>query len=222
MKLPIGSYSFYNQFQNCPHKAYHIYVARSIPYVESPEMKWGNDVHAAMEKRIGYGVPLPTEMRAAENIAAQFDTYSKQVPVKVEYQLAMTDKGQPCEWKASNAWFRGKLDCTLFTNEYDAAWMVDWKTGNVREEPFELEAGALLLKVHHPELQIIRGEYFWMETGQNGLRYTFGDHAGTFGKLQRLREEAEGYLSKGDFPKRKNPLCGWCPVQSCEHWKPRK
>jgi hypothetical protein len=217
VKLPIGTYSFYNQFENCPRKAFEIYVARSIPYVESPEMAWGNKVHAAMENRIKHGSPLPDEMKAAEETGAQFHQFSKELPVRVEWQLAMLQNGRACDYKDPAAFFRGKLDnVTLDLKELPTyAWMVDWKTGNVREEPFELETNALLLKANYPSLETIVGEYFWMKTGQNGLRYTFSNHAETFNRLWRLRGEAEGYLRTGSWPERKNPLCGWCDVLKC-------
>ena len=77
MKLPIGSYSFYNTLENCPHQAYHRYVAKTLPYVESPEMAWGNKVHAALEHRIKSGVTLPDEMVAAEGLAKQFHDMGK-------------------------------------------------------------------------------------------------------------------------------------------------
>jgi hypothetical protein len=216
MKLPIGSYSFYNTLQNCPHQAFHRYVAKTLPYVESPEMKWGNEVHAALEARIRRDAPLPEEMKDAEPIGAQFAEMRKHVAVRCELELAMTVGGQPCEYKDyDHVWFRGKLDCV--TKIGDMAWMVDWKTGNVREDPFELECGALLLKVNRPELADIKGEYFWLKTGQAGLRYTLNDHARTFGKLVNLRNEAETYFKSGEWPKRKTPLCGWCDVIGCEN-----
>jgi hypothetical protein len=213
-KLPIGTYSFYNAFSNCPFKAYNIYVAKTVPYVESPEMAWGNKVHSAMENRIKYGTPLPDEMAAAEETAQGFEDYAKHLTVKVEYQLAMRLDGEACDYWDPKAWFRGKLDCVTMSPTF--AWLVDWKTGNVREDAFELETNALLLKVNHPQLETIRGEYFWMKTGQNGLRYRFDDHAGTYARLLAMRKEAEGYLDRGEWPKRKNPLCGWCGVLSCE------
>lgn len=218
MKLPVGTYSFYNAFANCPHKAFQVYVAKSVPYVETPEMKWGNDVHTAMENRIKHGTPLPEPMAAAEQVARQFHDMSKTVSVVVEKKLAMTAGGLPCEFWDDRVWFRGKLDCTTMALAHStSAWLVDWKTGNVREEPFELETNALLLKVNYPALETIQGEYFWMKTGQNGLRYTLNNHGQTFARLQALRAEAEGYFASGQWPKRKNPLCGWCGVMSCEH-----
>lgn len=216
MKLPIGSYSFYNQLENCPHQAYHRYVAKTLPYVESPEMAWGNKVHAALEHHIKSGTTLPDEMAAATGLAKQFRDMSKVVAVRCELQLAMTVDGHPCDYKDyDNVWFRGKLDCVTRTDAW--AWMVDWKTGNPREDPFELECGALLLKVNRPELADIKGEYFWLKTGSAGLRYTLNDHARYYAKLVNLRRDAETYLQSGEWPKKKSPLCGWCAVRSCEH-----
>lgn len=216
MKLPIGNYSFYNQLENCPHQAFHRYVAKTLPFVETPEMAWGNKVHDAMDRAIKTGATLPDDVQAAADVAKQFHEMSKHVEVKTELHLAMTQAGAPCDYKDyDNVFFRGKLDCV--TRITDMAWMVDWKTGGVREDPFELECGALLLKVNYPDLQEIKGEYFWFKTGQAGLRYTFATHDRTYARLVNLRHEAETYLASGAWPKRKSPLCGWCAITDCEH-----
>lgn len=217
MKLPIGTYSFYSTLQNCPHQAWHRYVGKTLPFVETDEMKWGNQVHGAMERRIRDGATLPDTMVAAEPLAAMFCDMRQTVAVRVELELAMTADGRPCEYKDwDSVWFRGKLDCVTRTS--DSAWMVDWKTGNVREDPFELECGALLLKVNRPELADIKAEYFWLKTGQPGLRYTLNQHDKTYERLHALKREAEGYgLEATAWPKRKSGLCGWCDVMTCEH-----
>ena len=223
MKLPIGSHTFYSTFENCPHQAFHRYVGKTITFVSTPEMDWGNQVHTAFEHRIRSGTTLPDNMRAGEELAAMFHDMSKVVAVRVELQLAMTSDGQACDYKDyDRAWFRGKLDCVTRTSAH--AWMIDWKTGNVREDPSELERGALLLKVNRPELEDIKGEYFWFKTGQAGLRYTLNQHDRTFERLVNLHKEAETYLQDNGnsaagagWPKRKTPLCGWCDVLACEN-----
>lgn len=218
MSLPVGTYSFYSNFENCPHKAFHIYVAKDIPRVETPEMKWGNDVHSAMEERLRDDVSLPENMQQAEPIARVLCELKKTNPIRVEAQLAIDSYGNPCDYWKGNPWLRGKLDFVMVaTQETKSAWMLDWKTGKVREEPFELEVGALLLKAWMPELAQIRAQYFWMQTGKSGVAYNINDHRTTWTKVNALREEAVNYLAAGVWPKRKNPLCGWCPVLSCEH-----
>jgi hypothetical protein len=216
VKLPIGSHTFYNQLENCPHQAFHRYVGKTLPFVQTEEMKWGDEVHQAMERRIKHGATLPDSMQAAEGVAKQFHDMSKAVAVRVELELAMTADGQLCDYRDyDHVFFRGTLDCVTRTATH--AWMVDWKTGGVREDPTELERHALLLKVNRPELELIQGEYFWMKTGQPGLRYTFATHDKTYARLVNLRHEAETYLASGEWPKRKSPLCGWCDVLACEH-----
>lgn len=218
MQLPIGTYTFYNNFENCPHKAYHLYVVKDIPKTPpSPEQKWGQDVHEGLERRIRDGVALPETMQGAESVAAALHRMKDRFPIEVEHQLAMTAEGKPCGYWDKGAWFRGKLDVSVLHPQLQSAWVLDWKTGKVREEPLELETGALLLRVNYPEVNSIVGEYFWMQTGQNGIRYTLNNQAQTFGKLQSLRHEAEGYAASGVWPKRRNGLCGWCPVVACEH-----
>ncbi|MDE2471843.1 MAG: hypothetical protein KGL35_24745 [Bradyrhizobium sp.] len=218
MKLPIGSYSFYSTCINCWHQAFHKYVSKTIPFVKTPEMQWGDDVHKAIENRIRHGSVLPDNMQAAENACAVFHDYGKLLPIRVEHQLAMTRDGAPCDYNDyDRVFFRGKLDYVVMNQERTTGWMVDWKTGNVREDPFELETGAMLLKVNQPSLETIKGEYFWMKTGQNGLRYTLGQHDKTYERILNLRAEAETYLRAGEWPKQKSPLCGWCDVMACEH-----
>lgn len=216
MTLPVGTYSLYNTFENCPHKAWHTYVLRDIPYVETKERKWGNDVHAALEKRIRNGVALPDTMQAAEPVAAQIANLPH-VEIDAELYIGMTAEGRHCPARSSDVWFRGKIDCVVRLET--SAWIVDWKTGKVREEPFELETNALLLKCNYPEIENVVANYFWLQQGAPGIRYTCNNHARTFAKLQALRSEMEGYDKAGEWPKRKNPLCGWCDVMACEHNK---
>ena len=224
MTLPIvPTWSFLNALDNCPHKAAAVYVDKKIPFVRTSEMAWGDDVHKGMENRIRHGSPLPDTMQAAEAAAKSFHDMSKYLIIHVEYQLAMLRDGKPCDYHDKTAFYRSKLDCVVLNSGNPQvlptnAWMVDWKTGNVREDPFELQTHALLLKVHYPHLGTIQGEYFWMKTGQNGLRYTFNNHSPTYERMIKLVDEAATYLRAGEWPKRKNPLCGWCPVKDCENW----
>jgi hypothetical protein len=216
VKLPVGTYSLYNTFENCPHKAWHIYVLRDIPYVESDEMRWGNQVHAAMEHRIRLGTPLPENMQSAEPLAQAICGLN--IDIEPELYIGMTEKGEHCTPRDPAVWFRGKLDCPVIPNGGHAAWIIDWKTGNpAYENPFELETNALLLKVMYPQLENIVANYFWFKIGRSGLRYSCNDHSKTFAQLQALRDEMEQYAAKGEWPKRKNALCGWCGVLSCEN-----
>lgn len=214
MKFPVGNYTFYNDAANCPHKAFRKHIRRDLPREEpSPELLWGCKVHDAFEARFKHNTPLPTEMMSAEPLCALLDPMGP----RVEYRLAMEMDGKLCAWDSPRAWFRGKADVVVMNPE--GAWLVDWKTGKVREDPFELECQALLQWANHGHTQIL-GEYYWMKEGKAGLRYTL-DPTKAFERVAKLYGEMVGYWQTGDWPKRKNPLCGWCPVTGCENWRPK-
>jgi hypothetical protein len=85
----------------------------------------------------------------------------------------------------------------------------------------DLMAGALF--VRFPELQTIK----------SGLAYVVSNE---FPKKTHVREELNDYmtvfedeldrleaaLENGVFNAKSGPLCGWCPVTECPHWKPRR
>jgi hypothetical protein len=94
--------------------------------------------------------------------------------------------------------------------------LIDWKTGKVREEPFELEVQAFLLKAHRPRLEIIKGRFFWLKEKRLGDVHDLSDTERTANSIRRQIGEIESRRER-EWPKTPNPLCGWCRVTSCEH-----
>ena len=213
----VGTYTFYNDFDNCPYKAWRKHIKRDLPYEEKSEAQHkGTRMHVAMENAIGKDMPLPEEWKSAQALADIFRDAPSGIHVRVEYKLAMTMDGL-CAYDDQAAWFRGKIDAVIMRPE-DGAWIIDWKTGKVRENRFELECQALLLKTNHPGLDPIEGEYYWFSEGRPGQRYTLHPDA-TFITLRNKWVQWKQFEEKKDWPKRPNPLCGWCPVpvKDCEY-----
>ena len=69
----VYTYTMLSTYKNCGHQMFRRYVKKDIPYKETPEMKWGKDVHTAFEHRVGSGKPLPTAMQQWEQFAAPYD-----------------------------------------------------------------------------------------------------------------------------------------------------
>ena len=191
---------------------YRRYVKRDLPYVETPEMKWGNDCHSAFEHRLGSKVPLPVNMQQWESFAAPFDGRN----VAVEQKLGITSKGQMTGYWDNDCWFRGKVDVAIRSG--DKAFINDWKTGGSKyEDPFELEVGALLLKAKYPELTVVKGHYTWLKENRIGQPYDLSDFGATWREMNRLIAKIEADRALGEFEKRRSGLCGWCDVRDCEH-----
>ena len=103
------------------------------------------------------------------------------------------------------------------------AYLADWKTGNVKEDPFELEVQAVLLKAKYPEIQKVMGQYVWLKEMRLGQLYDVSDMHGTWQQINHLVRLIENDLTRGEFDKEPGPLCGgkWgsCAVKDCEHRK---
>jgi hypothetical protein len=210
----IWSFSMLKAFRDiCPHQGAARYIRRSVQFVETPEIKWGNAVHTAFEHRVGGGRPLPQDMQQWECFAAPLDKFEGKL---VEQKYGVTSEGRPCEFFAKDVWGRGKLDVVIVRD--DSAYLPDWKTGNSRyEDPFELRVNAALLHARMPRLKRIMGQYVWLKDNRLGEMYDLSDTAATWKEIGEIVTTIHNWRTIDDYPKRQSPLCGWCPVTECEH-----
>lgn len=209
----VFSYTFLDTYDNkCPYLAAQRYVYRTTKYVETPQMKWGNEVHAAFEHRVGGGKPLPVDMQQWEPFATPFDGTG----AKTETKAAITKEGQPTKYFGDNTWLRGKLDCVVINGT--AAYLADWKTGSSKyEDPFELEVGALLLQAANPQLTTIKGQYAWLKDNRMGMLYDLSNTQATWQKVHQIASRVEADKASGNFEKKRTPLCKWCELFTCEN-----
>ena len=215
----IHSYSGLSCYENvCPHQYYHTYILKTVPYVETPERKRGNDAHAALDKRISAGVPLPPDMAQWEPFAMSFDGLG----AKAELKLAITASGTTVDyWSKQDAWLRGRVDVAVVNGT--SAYILDWKTGNSKyEDKLEIGVYAMLLHAANPQLTSIKGTYAWLKDNRLGQSYDLSDTRTTWNKVNAIVKNIERDRARGEFEKREGPLCGWCDVRSCEHRKERK
>lgn len=214
----IWTYTMLHTYRDvCAHQAYRRYVKRDIPYVETPQMRWGNEVHSAMELRIGGNKQLPDSMRQWEPIAAAFDGKS----AKVEMKLAIDRNGHPCEYfDNAKVWGRGKGDVVLVNGE--TAYLGDHKTGKVKEDPFELEVHAMLLHAKFPHLKKIVGQFLWLKEDRPGQLHDLSDTRKTWEEVSRLYGLMLQDRANDTWEKRRSGLCSWCACTDCENWKPRQ
>jgi PD-(D/E)XK nuclease superfamily len=217
----VPSYSFLDAEANCPRKAYHKFIARDLPREEqSDAQKAGIAVHTAFERRINEGTPLPTSFKKYDAIGDMFDRYKKEFDghglVQAELKLAMTADHKPVDFWSKLAYLRGALDVAVIFPDYKSAYVWDWKTGKVREDPWELQIQGLLLKALHPKLEMITGSYVWLKDGKLGEPHDLSDTDRTAASVRAQLGEVQ---RRAEWPARPNPLCGWCPVpkSKCEH-----
>lgn len=212
----VWSYTLLSTFRNiCQHQAFRRYIKKDIPYVETPEMKRGNDVHTAMELR-GGGKPLPADMEPYEPFARCLDGKN----ATYEMKLGVTKTGHSCDFFGSGVWGRGKLDVTIVNGEN--AYLCDWKTSKtIREDAFELEVQGVLLHAKFPYLKRIVGQYVWLKHEQLGRIHDVSDTRKTWAEIGRIMRVIDECRANDHFEKRTSGLCGWCNVMDCEN-NPKK
>lgn len=214
----VWSYSFLSTYDRCPRQAEARYITKELPYTESPEAAHGNKVHKVYEDalKLKQFPPVPYEY----GVKYFHDIYALPcTELMAEQQLGVTRDWKPTGFFGNDVWGRGKLDVTAILNTTTAI-LFDWKTGNsAYEDPFELEVQAVLLKAKYPELETIKGCYIYLKDDRYGKVHDLSS------KIERTKETIEGIMrtvGKGLFYAKKNPLCSWCALTSCKHWKERK
>lgn len=214
----VGSYTILKTYKDtCPHQMFRRYIVKDQPYVETPEMKRGNDIHTAFEHRLRGGKRLPLDMSSWEGFAVPFDGHN----LIIEEKLGINVIGKAVDFFASDVWFRGKADVVIA--EGGVAYINDWKSGSSKyEDAFELETNAVLLQAKYPDLQKIVGSFTWLKENRLSRVYDVSDTLSTLAEIRDLMAEIDEKKQSGLFEKRQGPLCGWCSVKDCEHWRERK
>ena len=198
---------------NCPHQLDQRSIAKKIPFVSTPEMDWGNQCHDALEHRVLPGrKQLPESMRHFEPMVAQFDGY----PVRAEARLAVNRNWEPVDYFAKDVWGRGRADLVIINET--TAYIGDWKSGNVRENPGEIKMHAALLAMKYPQIETFKGQYLWLKEMRAGELYDLSDIDGTCDEIEELYAKIMHDREFDAFEKRPSGLCGWCPVEDCEHY----
>lgn len=212
MKLPVASYTFLRDWHNCPYKAYRKYIKKDLPkFVHTRESKWGDEVHTAFEVRLKHGTAFPAGMEKYEIIARPL----AEADAAAEKMLGITAEGDACDFFAKDVWLRGKIDATVIRQPQAAIF--DWKTGKKREDRAELEIHAVLLRAWLPTIQKVTAHFVWLQDNEVGRAFDVSDTEKTMADVRSTMNTVQNCMEIEDFPKRRNPLCGWCDVLDCEH-----
>ena len=208
----VWSYSLLHAFADiCPHQGQARYIDKTIQFVETEAVKRGNAIHSAMEHRVGGGKPLPLDFERFEKYARIFDGR----PVKTESWYQVNTQGRACDRWAKDKFGHGKIDLTLINGT--TGYIGDWKSGSSKyEDPFELEVNAVLLHAKHPQLKVIKGQYFWLGEDRVSQLYDLSNTAATWQRICSIMRTVLNWRQLGEFPKKRSGLCGFCQRWDCD------
>lgn len=213
------SYSHLSAFEQCPRKHRHTYVLKDVPYVETEERKWGNQVDAALAAR-ARGVQLPPTMKPYEYIGTFLDgVVAAKAQVLPKFKFGVTKELTPTTFFAKDVWYRGEMDLAVIGSK--KAWLRDYKTGKPRNDGTQLALYAGVGFNFWLNVEVIDASFDWLLTKRLSTEtYTRASRHLIWADLMpRIVKMERATLDGGDDTPIPSPLCAWCPVHSCEHWR---
>lgn len=211
------SFSGLKQYLNCAKQYQEVKVLKNFIVQETAQMKYGTDVHQALEDYGKDGKVLPLNYQRFKPIVDPLlsidgDKY-------FEHEMALTSDKTPTGFFSDNYWVRGIAD--LLIVDGDMAYVVDYKTGsNKYPEPKQLKLMALMVFAHFPKVQTVKaGLLFLLHNSFMPEEYTRDKQnaywADFLGDLTRL----ELSVKTSHWPPNPSGLCSWCPVNTCAFHK---
>lgn len=228
MEPKAWSISSLQDFTNCPKAFYEKRIAKSVVDPPNDAGVWGDYVHKEFEKylkseSLTHAVPphtLPDDL-------SQYEDYLNSIVaipggLYTERKYAINTNFEPCDFFADDVWCRGIIDVLVLNG--NTARIIDHKTGKRKPGSLQLQLNALLVFIHHPEVQVVEAAYFWLKDKKfDPESFVRTDYAKLWNDfLPMLRPYLVSH-QREMFPPRPSGLCnGWCPVQTCEYWKPKR
>ena len=219
---PISwSYSSLKTFQQCPKKYYHIKVAKDFKDKDNTATIYGKDVHRVAEEYIRDGVPVPEKYKFIEPTLEAL----KNIPGDkyCELRMGLTIGLEATGFLSEDTWWRGIVDLLIVNGE--EAYMVDYKTSKNAKyaDMGQLDLLATAVFAHFPMVKKIKSALIFVVSND-------------FLKKQHVAEKIKEYISPYQFDLSRletaieknvwnansGPLCAYCPVTSCPHWKEKK
>jgi len=223
-----------SDFKNCPKAYYAKRVEKSVIDPPNDAGLAGDYTHKAFEAYLKDGTPLPAQYPltirdwpVGLKPPAAYQSYLDNIAalpgeLLVENRYAITKDLEPCEFLAPDVWCRAILDIIILDGE--VARVLDHKTGKRKNDTRQLKLSALMVFLHHPEVMVVKTAYMWLKDGvRDSKTYVRAKEAELWAEfLPDLRQYKQAYKTV-TFGPRPSGLCnGWCPVKTCEFWKPKR
>ena len=214
------SYSALKQYENCPRQYHEIRVLKNYLVTENEAMRYGTEVHKALEDYVAEGKPLAKNyQRFKEMVDPLVDIPGTKYP---EHEMALTHSREPCDFHAEHRWVRGICDLLIVDGNY--AFVVDYKTGsNKYPDTKQLKLMAVMAFVCFPKVNKIKaGLLFCMKNSFVQESYTREDIHKSWKSFQTPLDRLTISYDYDTWTPNPTPLCGWCPVETCSHHRPRR
>jgi len=217
------SYSSIKTFEQCPRKYHHTRVLKDVVDVAGDAATFGVEAHLAAEEYIRDGSPMPDKFKFMEEAVAAFSAFDGEKHAELKMGIRKNEQGfQACSFDDPDAWWRGIAD--LVVDQGEQAFVNDWKTGKSARyadvKQLDLLAGATFL--HFPNVVKVKSSLAFVATGDLIRKIHHIEHLDTYlGVFDNALDQLQIAHDTGVWNAKPSGLCGWCPVDKCEHHRLR-
>lgn len=210
------SYSKLKNFASCPKRHWHIDIVKNVQEEESEILKWGNEVHDKLAKRLGKEKKtLPDTMKEFEKHCLGLEKVPGEMLVEQKYGI--TDKFAACQFFGKDVWYRGIADVAVINDTRGLA--VDWKLGKILADSQQLALMAACLFAHYPKLEQVDTIFMWLkDDARTHEAFKRSDMPTMWNGIMPRVLEYKHAVDHDEFPAKPGGLCRmWCPVTTCPH-----
>jgi CRISPR/Cas system-associated exonuclease Cas4 (RecB family) len=213
------SYSSLKDYVNCPKQYHEVKVLKRYNKTPTEQMLYGTEVHKALEDYVRDDVPLAKNYERFQSVLdTLLEIPGDRYP---EHEMGLTRDRKACKFDDDNRWVRGITDLLIVNG--DKAFIIDYKTGsNKYPDPKQLKLMALMTFEHFPEVSRIKaGLLFVMHNSFMHEEYTRDQIPQIWNAFSVDLQRLQLSYDNDAWMANPTPLCGWCPVRSCEYHKER-
>lgn len=219
------SYSAIKTFEQCPKKYYHLKEAKDVQDVSGEAANYGSAVHVAAEEFVRDGTPIPPKYSFVIGVVKTLQARPGEHLPEVKLGVRKEEDGTftPTDFDDPEAWYRGIADLLIIDGH--EAVCIDYKTGKSSRyadmKQLDLLAGAVF--THFPKVMIIKSALIFVVAKDLITKTHLRTEKSTYFSVfdEQLRRLATARRT-GVWNTKDGPLCGWCPVEECPHWVPRR
>lgn len=222
MKTVTWSHSSLKDYEGCPRRYHEVKVLKKHPFTDTEATIYGKELHTAAEDYIKDDTPLPPQFAFLQDT---LDALKAKPGRKLcEYKMGVTKDLKPCGFLDKDVWVRGIADLLIIDDDNLTAKVVDYKSGNNKYPDREqLKLMALMVFAHFPHIRRVSGALlFVVKNDIAKASFMVGEAEEYWWDYRERVARIEQAHETGVWNPKPTPLCGWCPVKTCEHHKPRR
>jgi hypothetical protein len=185
---------------------------------------YGKELHKVAEDYIKDGTPIPERFAFIQKTVDAL----KNIPGEkhTEIELGVSNKNgklNPCGFYDKEAWYRGIADLLIVNG--DEGYLVDYKSSKNAKyadlKQLDLLAGAVF--AHFPELKTLKSALIFVVSNEFVNKEHSSMHKLAYFEHVRFDlERLEKAMENGVWNAVSSPLCGWCPVKTCQNYRERR